>query len=185
MTLDLHDPGGKSTFPLPDGMVGGAEYTGPRSCYRFLLWRRWNIDYPLTRLKDYALFCGMNPSTARADVNDPTIVREIGFTKRFGLSTYVKVNILDYRATNPDDLLKVDGPRSMENLPAIRNAAADADIIIMAYGVMHKSFEPEIRETVEMLRKDGRELWCLGRTKAGHPRHPLYLKSDTPLERFE
>lgn len=183
---EAHDPGGKSAFPLPDGMVGGAAFGGPNDCFRHSLWRRWGIDFPLSQLGPYALFCGANPSTARGDVNDPTIVREVGFTKRFGLRSYLKVNVLDYRATYPADLLKPGvAPRSAVNLNTIRDAAAKADLVVMAYGAMHKRFEPEIAETVAWLKKDGRELWCLGLTQAGLPRHPLYLKSDSPLVRFD
>ena len=30
-----------------------------------------------------------------------------------------------------------------------------------------------------------RELWCLGTTQAGHPRHPLYVHGDQKLVRYQ
>jgi hypothetical protein len=72
-----------------------------------------------------------------------------------------------------------------ENLQTIRDAAAGAEIVILAYGALHKKLRPLAAEIVAALRADGRDLWCLGKTAEGMPRHPLYLKSDAPLVRFD
>lgn len=130
------------------------------------------------------LFIGMNPSTATAEVNDPTITREIGFTRRFGYNAYAKCNVMDYRATDPKQLLTVEEPRSEYNLPAIMTYAESAEIIILAYGALHKSLQKYADETVSGLRAAGHELYCLGLTKSGQPRHPLYLRSDSKLEKY-
>ncbi len=34
---------------------------------------------------------------------------------------------------------------------------------------------------VERIKRELSPLYCLGTTKAGHPKHPLYLAADTPL----
>ena len=70
-----HDPGGKVRLVLPDGMRAGATFCGPSNCYRTLLWREWGDEGA-----PYALWIGMNPSTADATVDDRTVRREIGFT---------------------------------------------------------------------------------------------------------
>jgi hypothetical protein len=171
---ESHDPGGNVATPMPAGMKGAAEFYGPRDCYRPWL-SRWIGEDPLA---DYALFCGANPSTATAFVNDPTIRREWDFTREWGYWRYQKVNICDFRATYPSDL-RAPGvvPRGDKNLQTIRDLAADAEIVVMCFGEMHKSLHPFCRETIDVLRRDGRALMCLHVTKAGWPGHPLYLAS--------
>jgi hypothetical protein len=84
---------------MPLGMRGGAEFRGDRKQYRPLLWREWGAPGAA-----YHLFIGMNPSTADAMVNDPTVATEIRLCMRWGVSAYRKCNVSDYRATSPKDL---------------------------------------------------------------------------------
>lgn len=192
-TLDLfapaekpkHDPGGKVEIPLPPGMIGDAEFYGENDQYRPSLARSWNNAGDRLRV---VMWIGMNPSTARGDVNDPTILREIGFSKALGFNDYIKCNVMDYRATNPK-VLRSPGvnPRSDRNIPTILHYARMVEKIICASGVPpHKSLAHYAEETYAALREagHGRKMFCLGRTLMGHPRHPLYLKADSALETF-
>jgi hypothetical protein len=177
-----HDPGGKVSTPLPKGMRGGADFYGEREEYRLLLWRYWD---EATKDDPFILWIGMNPSTATGEANDPTVTREINFSKEWGFKRYVKCNILDYRATHPTDLVKpFVVPRSDKNLETIRRLADAAEQIIVCYGVMHRPLQPYAFETVKALEADGHRLFCMGTTLSGHPRHPLYLKADTKPEPF-
>ena len=120
------------------------------------------------------LFCGMNPSTAEADVDDPTIIREFGFTRRWGYRNYVKVNIGDYRCTRPA-ALSAPGivACTYENIDEILHYARLAAIIVIAHGVLPKSLiDPGARIT-RLLVGEGHKLWCFGQNKSGAPRHPL------------
>jgi hypothetical protein len=175
---DRHDAGGRVKSALPSGLKGDAVFYGERDEYRPLL-RRWIGDEFPSR---YVLFVGMNPSVAEAQIQDPTIVREWGFASRWGYDGYVKCNIADYRATFPKDLL-VPGitPSSTVNLPTIFYQALAADLVVICHGKLNRVLEPIGREVVSNLRDLGIELKCLGKTKDGFPRHPLYLRSDTPL----
>lgn len=182
---EAHDPGGRIAMRLPPGVVGDATFQGERQEYRPLL-RRWIVTCA-PDAEAFALFVGMNPSTAGPEVNDPTICREWGFTTREGYNAMWKTNVMDFRATKPADLLnpmRCPFPRSQGNLQTIRDAAANASLIIVCHGALHANLARYGMEAVEALRRDGRTLWCFGLTKAGHPKHPLYLHSGTPLQRF-
>ena len=127
----------------------------------------------------------MNPSTADATANDPTCAREWTFAQREGYSAMVKANVGDYRATDPKMLLAPDVVAVSEaNLPAIRQAAAAADLVILCHGKLNKALAPAGKALVEALRADGISLWCFGTNADGSPKHPLYLRQDTPLRRF-
>ena len=180
MTLGAHDPGGKVRLALMPGVKGDAQFSADGR-YRQLM-RRWVGE---TFPQRYVLFIGMNPSTADGTVNDPTCAREWTFAQREGFDAMVKANVGDYRATDPKMLLAAGVKASSpENLPAIRAAAAGADFVILCHGKLNKALAPAGRALVDALRTDGIELWCFGTNADGSPKHPLYLRGDTPLVRF-
>lgn len=177
----IHDPGGKVRIALPAGMRAGATFCnatgGPGDTHRPLLWREWGEQGA-----PYALFAGMNPSTADARFNDPTCGREVGFTQRWGLTAYRKVNVMDLRATDPRRLLLPDtAPRSTMNLPLILQMAKNAERVVLAFGALPKQLRPYAAEVVVELRDMGIPLFCLGTTLDGSPRHPSRIANATPL----
>lgn len=180
MNDTAHDPGGKVRLRLGEGVRGDAVMSADGR-YRQIM-RRWLGEaFP----ERYIVFIGMNPSTADASVDDPTCAREWTFARREGFSAMVKCNVGDYRATDPKALLNPDIVAvSDANLPAIRQFAAGAGRVVLCHGKLNKALAPMGRDLVEMLRADGIDLWCFGRNGDGSPRHPLYLRADTPLVRF-
>jgi len=180
MSADLHDPGGKVRLALMPGVNGDATFSADGR-YRQLM-RRWlGAEFP----DRYVLFIGMNPSTADASVNDPTCAREWTFAQREGFNAMVKANVGDYRATHPKMLL-VPGVEasSPDNLPAIRAAAAGAGLVVLCHGKLNKALAPAGKALIEALEADGVPLWCFGTNGDGSPKHPLYLRADTPLIRY-
>lgn len=174
-----HDPGGKVRLALPPGVQGDAVFSD--SQHRQLM-RRWTGDrFP----ERYTLFIGMNPSTADALVNDPTCAREWNFSLREGFSGMAKANVGDYRATNPKALL---GPgivaSSPDNLPTIRAVAKNAGLVIMCHGKLNRALIEPARNIIAALNADNIPLWCFGSNADGSPKHPLYLRLDTPLVRY-
>jgi len=174
-----HDPGGKVRIRISDDMIGGATIS---ECgrYRPLLWRRWGAeDAP------HMLWIGMNPSTADATVNDPTIQREVAFTKREGFSHYVKCNVMDYRATDQRELRRAEvNPCSDDNLSTIRRMAQDAGMVVLCFGTLHKRTQPYGDTVAMMLAEMGIRPVCLGKNADGSPKHPLYLAADKQFEPF-
>jgi hypothetical protein len=177
MTQAAHDPGGKVRLRLAEGVHGDAVMS-PDGRHRQIM-RRWLGDaFP----ERYILFIGMNPSTADANVDDPTCAREWTFARREGFSGMVKCNVGDYRATDPKMLLQPGVVAvSDANLPAIRQAAAGAGRVVLCHGKLNKALAPAGKAIVEALKADGIQLWCFGTNADGSPKHPLYLRADTPL----
>jgi len=172
-----HDPGGKIRLRLPQDVQGDAVFS-PCRRYRPLL-RRWRGE----RFPDaFALFIGMNPSTAEAHVDDPTIAREWEFTVREGYDGFAKTNVADYRATKPSMLLE-EGvtPSSHANLPTIIDTARRANLVVLCHGCLNKALAPLGAQVIEALRHAGVEIMCFGTNADGSPKHPLYLAKTTPL----
>ena len=126
-------------------------------------------------------FIMLNPSTADADHNDPTIRRCIGFAEREKCDVLRVVNLYSLRAVKPVDLLRAPtrARYRKKNLEQCASAMRDSDLAICAWGV-HAEAE-RVAEFMAMARELPAKLECLGITKHGAPRHPLYLRCDAPL----
>lgn len=179
-----HDPGGKALFKLPPGVNGGADLHGPLDCYRDRLWRSFDLS---PYVSPYACWIGMNPSTARGDVDDPTVRREWLYTFRtLQLRSMVKVNIGDYRATKPADMVAAASagtpPCSERNFETILRAAQGAVFVIAAWGGVPSVLLPSMHAMLRAFAERGIELRCLGTTQDGSPRHPSRVRSNTQLQ---
>lgn len=143
--------------------------------YRYDLTRGWGPGR-------WVLWIMLNPSTADAMDDDPTVRRCRGFTRAWGYSGLVVVNLYAYRATNPHELIRADDPIGPANKRAIEGWLRHdrVDLAVAAWGARWADLGIP-RLNVEGM---GRDLWCLGRTKGGHPRHPLYLHRDCRPTRY-
>ena len=150
--------------------------------YRYWLTRRWSPG------EDWCLFCGLNPSTADAREDDPTIRRMVGFARSWGFGGLAVVNLFAYRATDPENLPKDWVTAAGEdNDLIIRGWIIKSDLLVCAWGA-----NPAVGRQQSLIaqmgiwcKEHGRRMRCLGLTKGGHPRHPLYVKADKTPERFE
>jgi hypothetical protein len=118
-------------------------------------------------------FIGLNPSTADETKNDPTIRRCIDFARRWGFARLKMLNLYAYRATDPRELRDVWDPVGPYNDHTIALVVGGSDLIVCAWGV-HAA--PERAAAVLGLIAAPH---CLGVTKDGAPRHPLYVRSTT------
>ena len=114
----------------------------------------------------------LNPSTADAEQDDPTIRRCLGFAATWGKRQVVILNIFALRATDPAKLLHAADPVGPENDAAL--AKADG-LIVCAWGAAWAERSRRVRLS---LASAGLVLHHLGLTKHGHPKHPLYLRGD-------
>lgn len=165
---------------IPRYDLSGAIFSVDRT-YRYELWRRWS-DGPTLAI------AMLNPSTASAYEDDPTIRKCIGFAKRLGFGGFRVVNLFAARSTDPKALRHIGDPIGRENDERIVTVCQSADRCIVAWGASDVGgglIAWRAAEVVRMLRNRGVPLWCLGRSQQGHPRHPLMLAYSTPLELFD
>lgn len=158
-----------------------ASIDGP---YRYWLERSWwERDRPRGDI-DMLTFVMLNPSTADDKVDDPTIRRCMAFARREGAHTLHVLNLYALRATNPAELLTHPDPVGIGNDACLADVARHHDRFktVVAWGAHRMATTERTSILVDSARAAGTTLWCLGRTKDGHPRHPLYVKATQPLE---
>ncbi|HHL21845.1 MAG TPA: DUF1643 domain-containing protein [Aliiroseovarius sp.] len=134
--------------------------------------------YQLTRVWDDAggrvMFVMLNPSTATERQNDPTVERCERRARALGFGAFQVTNIFAWRATEPRDMRAAPDPVGPDNDAAIRAGAGWADRIICAWGT-HGAYLERGAAVAGLLRTAGKPLFHLGLSKAGHPKHPLYI----------
>lgn len=136
--------------------------------YRYELTRRWGSG-------EAVCFIGLNPSTADANIDDPTIRRCVNYAKSWGYSELIMVNVFAWRATDPKDMLEAGkdavGP---DNIQYIDRAIRRSSMAVAAWG----NNCPVLHSELYMLAEYGPRLHALKLNKSGSPAHPLYQKKD-------
>ena len=141
----------------------------PCRLYRYTLWREWS-----TTNSEYALFVGLNPSTADEIVDDQTIRRCAGFARGWGYGGMCVANLFAYRATDPENMKRYHSPVGPDNDQWLSTLASEAAVIVAGWG-NDGSFAGRDQVVKGLLK--GR-LSCLALTKHGQPKHPLYLRAN-------
>jgi hypothetical protein len=169
----------KQNFGI-DGDAGSGAYFSECRRYRYVLWRVWDKAKPLM------LWIGLNPSTADETKDDPTIRRCIAFARSLGSGGIIMANLFALRSTDPKVLRGHLDPIGPDNDLALKTAYHGCQPSVAAWGV-HGAYGNRDLHVCDMLTKENTErfLSCLGCTKHGHPRHPLYVRGDTELIKFK
>jgi len=148
--------------------------------YRYLLTRTWDA-----KLRPM-VFIMLNPSTADADIDDPTIRKCIGFGRRLGFGGIEVLNLFAYRATKPADLRRAGYPIGPDNDRIITERltelrAPEIGYVICAWGAFARGLNrPQNVRT--HLALAGVRLRALRLLSDGTPEHPLMLPySCTPI----
>lgn len=153
----------------------------PCGTYRYRLDRDWTLLG--TRNGPRACFVMLNPSTADAIIDDPTIRRCIGFARSWGIERLTVVNLFALRSTDPAALRTHHDPVGPENDLHLLEATRGAQIVVAAWGA-NGGLQRRDQRVTEMLTAAGRAVHRLGppTLHGRHPRHPLYLAGTTQLE---
>jgi hypothetical protein len=150
----------------------------PCGRYRYQLRREWDETLP-------PLVAGMlNPSIADAEIDDATITRSLRRAASNGCGSLIVWNLGAGRATDPDDWMAMVDPMGPENdlhIRAVLNECLDRNGIALAAWGARGVFRNRDSTVLELAAEIGVVFHCLGTTKDGHPRHPLYVALDRPL----
>ena len=143
--------------------------------YRFDLKRVWDPFGPMVN------FIMLNPSTADAIEDDPTIRRCIGFARSWGHGGIIVTNLYAWRATNPRrlrDKIKFGNEREAighNNASFILQHAKESQLVVAAWGT-HAGIRG--KGVLAELQARGIFPQALRLTAAGDPCHPLYLPGE-------
>ena len=152
-------------------MKKGAQFSDCRK-YRYALWRIWQED------KSCVIFIGLNPSTADEAKDDPTIRRCIGYARDWGFGRIYMLNLFAYRTSNPKKLREVADPVGSRNNEFLKMYCDSTRLNVACWGTQG-TFMKRGEAVIDLLGREN--LSCLGITKNGHPKHPLYLRRDVKL----
>lgn len=160
-------------------------HVDPTGLYRYSLTRQWQVTGFGSRPCRTAVWVMLNPSTADAYQDDPTIRRCIGFSRYWGMDRLVVVNLFAFRATDPADLrdaarqgIDVVGQLNDQTVQSHLDVATTR---VVGWGAsMADDAWQRARDALGPFAHRG--LHCLGTTKHGHPKHPLYVRGDTKLQ---
>lgn len=159
----------------------GAQFS-PCERYRYRLWRTWDASKPAVT------FVMLNPSTADAVANDPTVERCQRRALAMGYGGLRVANIFAYRSTDPQVLYDLDDPVGPDNDAAILAQARESALVICAWG-NHGQLQNRGEAVLSLLNKAGitpHHLGLNGRTgdAARTPKHPLYVGYKTQPKPF-
>ena len=149
--------------------------------YRYRLWRKWadSEHRPI-------LWVMLNPSTADAEIDDPTIRRCMQFSKRWGYGAMWVGNLYAFRSSDPSVLwgMGASEAHGPDNARHLRGMANESALTVCAWGAPGSNGTPGHRD---YWSPGG--LWCIGRTKDGFPKHPLArgrhrVPDDAVLQRY-
>lgn len=150
----------------------------PCGKYRHTLKRQWSGGGG----RGEVCFVGLNPSTADASQDDPTIRRCVNFAKSWGFDGLRMVNLFAFRATKPEKMAAAADPIGPENDINLRIADEMSNMVVAAWGASYCYLLDRDTE----VRKLFSRMYVLRLTKHGHPNHPLYLPGNlTPTLWFE
>lgn len=155
-------------FREPPVVTGRATFSRDHR-YRTSLARRWGEG-------PRVCWVMLNPSTADATQDDPTLRRCIAFARAWGAGGIEVVNLFALVSTDPRRLLTESDAAGAANGAAVARAAGRADLVVAGWGNLPPALIARAASAMQQLPE---ESWCLGLTAQGQPRHPLYVAAKT------
>lgn len=123
----------------------------------------------------------LNPSTADALIDDPTIRRLRGFADRWRCDGLIVANLFAYRTPYPYKLAQVEDAVGADNDEVLRRLSIEHEVVLFGWGANAPA--EQVRRVERIFRHN--TTLCFERTANGSPRHPLYVRSDKQPELYE
>lgn len=157
--------------------VAGAKFD-ESGTHRYQLWRIWNSSKPLV------LFIMLNPSTADASKNDPTVRRLIRFAMDHGYGGFYVGNLFSYISPYPTDLLHLNplDYQCSANDKILADMAEKTKDVVFAWG--NNAAIGWFKDRNDAIVKKFPNALCFELSSIGMPKHPLYLSSTCQLKSY-
>ena len=162
---------------MSDIPVYSGAYFSPDGVYRYTLRR----DF-LTGSGTVA-FVLLNPSTADATENDPTVTRCVNYAMSWGYSALYVLNIFALRSTDPKALYAHPDPVGPENDDSFRAVLPLCKEVVCGWG-NHGTMHNRNLDVIALIKDAGLQPMALRVTQDGNPQHPLYLRRDLKPIRY-
>lgn len=170
----------QTTFIEPE--IKKSAVLSPCGTYRYLLRRWWS-----EKITSTVCWIMLNPSTADASIDDPTIKRCIHFSRAWGYGGMVVVNLFPYRSPSPEKCREwadweSSGPDwgirdtiHYRNQPLIEKIAKESTLVVAAWGAgeWYQQFAEHVAEEIQSNEAPWPNIYCLGLSKSGTPKHPM------------
>lgn len=161
-------------------MLKAAKFNDAKT-HRYYLSRLWEPKH------SKLLFIGLNPSKADDVDNDPTVTRLVNFSKSWGFGGFYITNLYSFISPDPDEMIKWYYSRTSkmqralykENMEYALRYARLCSMVVFCWGASNPQ-----QEIANKYIRTFRQAYCFGVTKEGHPKHPLYLASNTQLVKY-
>lgn len=148
---------------------------------------RYRLEREISDAQWAVAFLMINPSTADAEHDDPTIRKVKGFATRFGAGRVIVGNQFAFRATDIKELRTAREPIGPDNDRHLEQIMRDADMHVVAWGALAKlpeTLRKRWQDIVRIADRVGCELQCIGTNQDGHPTHPVLTGYDVPLTKW-
>lgn len=142
--------------------------------HRYLLWRHWS---PYGRVLPWIM---LNPSTADAQQDDPTIRRCIDFSKRWGYGGMIVANLFAVRSPSPDAMVRTDDPIGPGNDRVLAAISRPLTMVVCAWGRLGRC-GGRGAAVLQQIRHNLAVPMCLGLNGDRSPKHPLYVRASARL----
>lgn len=157
-------------------LIQSSAVISPCAQYRYSLQRVWEPGRPML------VWLMLNPSTADAEADDPTITRCVNRAMAMGYGGIEVVNLFAWRATDPRELFHVGrdpiGPLNDQHILGACHPNR-AGMIIAGWG-NHGCFDYRDRAVIRLVTEElRRPIHALKITGQGQPGHPLYIPMST------
>ncbi len=146
--------------------------------YRYV-WET-QVNYEEHATQGACTYIGLNPSTADEYKTDPTVFRCAKRAQRLGFAKMVMLNLFAYRATYPKDMMRAADPIGPDNDKWITKVMRESDLLVLVWGSLGV-YRNRYKKVINIISPHS-NVMCLGKTKAGMPRHPLYIRNNKELE---
>ncbi len=155
----------------------------PDRAYRYSLTHSWrDPNLPSYVPSKWAVWIGLNPSTADEAQLDATLRRVKAFSRSWLCDGFIMLNLFAFRSTNPNGLLTVDDPIGPDNDRHIVEATRGENVTcVVAMWGNHGRLKGRDGVVQDMLVS---KLTCLGTNRDGSPKHCLYLPKTAQRQPF-